>query len=74
MRPRDEQEEAPLSVPVPFFLFCFLFFVLLGPYLCHMEIPTLGVELELQLPAYNTATATRDLNHVFDLHHSSWQR
>ena len=26
----------------------------------HMEVPRLGVELELQLPAYTTATATWD--------------
>ena len=26
----------------------------------HMEVPRLEVELELQLPAYTTATATRD--------------
>ena len=39
-----------------------------------MEIPRLGVELELQLPAYTTATATQDPTHVFDLHQSSGQR
>ena len=33
-----------------------------------------GVELELQLPAYTTATATRDPSCIRDLHHSSWQR
>ena len=38
-----------------------------------MEIPRLGVELELQLPAYTTATATWDLSCIFDLHHSSQQ-
>uniref|UniRef100_A0A8D2AHA0 Unconventional myosin-VI n=1 Tax=Sus scrofa TaxID=9823 RepID=A0A8D2AHA0_PIG len=38
-----------------------------------MEIPRLGVESELQLPAYTTATAVRDPSHVCDLHHSSWQ-
>ena len=38
-----------------------------------MEVPRLGVESELQLPAYTTATATRDPNLVFNLHHSSWQ-
>ena len=32
-----------------------------------MEVPRLGVELELQLPAYATATATQDPNHVCDL-------
>ena len=38
-----------------------------------MEVPRLGAELELQLPAYPTATATQDLNHVCNLHHSSQQ-
>ena len=33
----------------------------------------LGVESELQLLVYTTATATQDLSRVFDLHHSSWQ-
>ena len=41
-----------------------------------MEVPSLGAESELQLPAYATvtATATPDPRFVFDLHHSSWQR
>ena len=54
---------------------CFLFvcFCFLGPHPRHMEVPRLGVELELQLLAYITATATRDLSSVCDLHHSSWQ-
>ena len=40
----------------------------------HMEVPRLGVQSELQLlPAYATATATQDLSHVCDLHHSSQQ-
>ena len=39
-----------------------------------MEVTRLGVEPELQLPAYATATATRDLSGVCDLHHSSRQR
>ena len=30
----------------------------------HMEVPRLGVESELQLLAYATATATRDLSRV----------
>ena len=45
-----------------------------GLFLWHVEIPRLGVELELQLSAYATVTATRDLSHVCDLHHSSRQR
>ena len=39
-----------------------------------MEVPRLGIELELQLPTYTTATATLDLSHIYDLHHSSQQR
>ena len=38
-----------------------------------MELPKLGVELELQLLAYATATAIWDLSHICDLHHSLWQ-
>ena len=38
-----------------------------------LEIPRLGVELELQLPAYTTATVTPDLSHICNLHHSLWQ-
>ena len=39
-----------------------------------MEVPRLGVESELQLLAYTTATATQDPNHVCHLHQSSRQR
>ena len=45
-----------------------------GPHLRHKEVPRLGVRSELQLPAYNTATAIADLSCVRDLHHSSQQR
>ena len=38
-----------------------------------MEVPRLGVKLELQLPAFTTATATLDLSHTFDLLHSLQQ-
>ena len=37
-----------------------------------MEVPRVGVKLELQLLAYDTATGIRDLSHICDLHHSSW--
>ena len=37
------------------------------------KVPGKGVNLELQLPAYTTATATQDLSCICDLHHSSWQ-
>ena len=49
----------------------FFFFVFLGPHLQHMKVPRLGVESELQTPAYTTATVTRELSRVCDLHHSS---
>jgi len=52
---------------------CVVCMYFLGPHLWHMEVPRLGVELELQLPAYSTPTATRDLSHICDLHHSSHQ-
>ena len=56
------------------FLFIyFLIFVLLGLHPQRMEVPRLGVELELQLPAYVTATAAPGLSHISNLHHSSWQ-
>ena len=52
------------------FLFFFLFCPL-GPPLWHMEIPMLGVGLELQPLAYTTATAMRDSSQLCDLRHSS---
>ena len=52
---------------------CFACFCFLGPHLKHMEVPRLGVEWELQLPTYTTATATGDPSQIFKLHHSSWQ-
>ena len=33
----------------------FIFLSFLGPHLQHIEVPRLGVELELQLPAYSRA-------------------
>ena len=39
-----------------------------------MEVPRLGVTLELQLPAYTTARAMWGLSQVCNLHHSSQQR
>ena len=47
---------------------------LLGPHLRHMEVPRLGVQLELQLPAYARATAMPDPSHICNLRHSSRQR
>ena len=64
-----------------FFWFFFLFFFwFLELHLWHMDIPRLGVKMELQLPAYTTATATQDPSLVCttahttpELHHSSRQ-
>ena len=53
-------------------LFFNLFFVL-GQHLHNMEVPLLGIKLELQLLAYTTATITQDLSCTSDLHHSSQQ-
>ena len=53
-------------------LFLVLFFVFLfRAHLKHMEVPRLGVELELKLLAYTTATATLDPSPICHLHHSS---
>ena len=54
-------------------LLSFVVVVFLG--LCpeQMEVPRLGVELELQLPAYTTAAAMPDLSRICDLNHSSWE-
>ena len=38
-----------------------------------MEVPRLGVELEIQLLAYATGTALQDQSHICDLYHSSPQ-
>ena len=48
-----------------------IFFVFLGLYLWYMEVPRLGVELELQVPAYTTATL--DPSCVCNLHHNLQQ-
>ena len=49
-----------------------LFFLFLGLYLQHTGTPKLGVESELQLPTYTTATATPDPSLICDLQHSLW--
>ena len=57
-----------------FFLFLFSFlFVFLRLLLQHMEVPRLGVKLELQLPAYTSPVAMPDLSPICNLHHSSQQ-
>ena len=49
------------------------FFFFLGLHLWHMEVSGLGLEMELQLPVYNTATAMQDLSHLCNPCHSLWQ-
>ena len=41
----------------------FIMFCILEVHVHHMEVPRLEAKLELQLPAYTTATTTRDLHH-----------
>ena len=57
--------------PLQMFWFLGFLFGFLGLFLRQMEVPRLGVNLELQLPAYARATATQDPSCVCDLHHSS---
>jgi len=60
-----------ISLSTFVFIYLFSFF---GPHPEHMGVPRLGVQSELQLPAYATAIATtQDLSHICNLHHSSWQ-
>ena len=49
-------------------------FWFLGPHPKHMEVPSLGVESELQLPVYTTVSAKWDLSCTCDLYPSSQQR
>ena len=41
-------------------VFYFILFCFLGPHPRHMEVPMLGVELELQMLAYATVTTLPD--------------
>ena len=64
--------------PFHFYFYFFIYFILknflsLTCFLRHMEVPRLGVESELELPAYTRATTMRDPSHISDLYHSSRQ-
>ena len=65
--------KAASEIKIGSITFFFLFF--LGLHLRRLEVPRLGVESELQLPTYNTATATatQDLSHTCSLPHISQQ-
>ena len=54
--------------------YCFFFFFFFRAIPATYRGSSLGVESELQLPAYTTATAMQDPSRVCDLHHSSQQR
>ena len=73
----EGRKEEPCNRSIPlYFLLSFLFFffsIVLGRHLRHMEVPRLGVESELQLLPYTTATATPDPSCLCDLHCSSRQ-
>ena len=58
---------------LPIQITCGILFIFLRLPLQHMEVPKLGVKLELQLLAYTTATVMQDLSHICDLHCSLWQ-
>ena len=60
-------------------LFIYFFVLFVVPHLQHVEVPRLGTELELWLPACDTAATTRDPSCICYLHHSTksltrWER
>ena len=55
------------------FIYLCLSFCLFRALPWHMDVPRLGVEWELQLLAYTTATAIPDPSLVCGLYYSSWQ-
>ena len=57
--------------PYLLFLFIYLFSLFGGGCPWHMEVPRLKFKSELQLQA--TVTATWDLSHICNVHHSSQQ-
>ena len=56
---------------LPLFIHFYFYFLLFRA--APMEVPMLGDESALQLPAYTSATAMPDSSQDFNLHHSSWQ-
>ena len=57
------------ALPSLFYFFVFLSFLV--PHPRHMEVPRIGVQLELQLLAYARATATWDPSCVYTTAHSN---
>ena len=65
-----------LTIPIVSFnnlIIHFFFNFFLGLQVRYMEVLRPGVELQLQLPAYTTATARSDKSCNCNLHHSSWR-
>ena len=60
----DREGEFPFFLFLKEIIFYFYFslvkFLFLALHLRHLEVPRPGIESELQLPAYTTATATWD--------------
>ena len=71
-----QQSDPVIYIYILFHIYIYILFIylfsFLEPHPWHVEVPRLGVESELQLPA--CATATQDPSHICDLHHSSRQR
>ena len=59
-----------LKVICVLFLFChhFFNFYFLQPHLQHMELPRLGVQLELYFPVYTIATPWPDPSLIFEMY------
>ena len=66
--------QGPYRLTFVYVILFYFYFFFSGLHPQHMEVPSLGVESELQLPAYTTATETWDLSCICHLHHSLWQR
>ena len=64
---QSSQRITPVSACGIFFFFFLLFRA------THADVPRLGVESELQLPAHTAATATPGLSPICDLHRNSYQ-
>ena len=62
---------APLLYLFICLLVCLFVCLFLGLHPQHMEVPRLGVKLELQVLVYTTATAVPDPSCVCDIQHSS---
>ena len=73
-RSQSEITEAVCWDQVVFFFIFYFYFCFLGPHLWHMDVPRLGVESDLQLPAYATSTRMWDPSCACSPQSSSWQR